>query len=223
MLLLVEGEKAEPRLLKHFYSLYDKSEIEIVSFNTNIYVMYKFLKEYYSNVEGEIDYQSIDLVLFLNDFFNRAGDDKLDRNSFSDILLIFDFEPHDQLFNIGVIKELIINFNNSTDVGKLYINYPMLESYKDIGSSDIDEFGKSKVSTNELQNYKQLVGSRTIFSDLRKVDKTVGKQIIDFHKSKIKLITEQETIEDNIYSKLCDIQCKEHQLYQSVFIINTSL
>ena len=49
--------------------------------------------------------------------------------NYSDIILIFDFDPQDDLFTSKKIEEMLEYFKESSDMGKLYINYPMVESF----------------------------------------------------------------------------------------------
>lgn len=49
--------------------------------------------------------------------------------SYSDILLIFDLDPQDPCFTSEKISRLARYFVESSDMGKLYINYPMVEAF----------------------------------------------------------------------------------------------
>jgi len=72
ILLLVEGARTEKQLLERFYELYKKSEKEIepyiLPYGTHIYDFYKKFKEYFSSENGELNHDSIDMPLFLNDY-----------------------------------------------------------------------------------------------------------------------------------------------------------
>ncbi|WP_213519889.1 hypothetical protein [Paenibacillus montaniterrae] len=222
VLLIVEGAQAEKKLMRHFYSLYSISNIEIVSFETNIYVLHRHLQQFYSTNTGHIDYDAIDIVLVINEYLKLEENNKFNRTDFSDILLIFDFDPHDNLFDFKVVKELLLHFNNSTENGKLYINYPMVEAYKDI-VNNFDHFQASKVQLTDIRRYKQLVGSRSVYTDLRKIDAETGNTIIQFHLNKLENITNKQLMDEDIYSALGELQNYTLQTEHAVFIINTCL
>ena len=57
------------------------------------------------------------------------------KEDFTDIFLVFDYERHDPRFSEDKIAELQNYFQDSTDMGKLFINYPMVESYQHLQSS----------------------------------------------------------------------------------------
>lgn len=123
------------------------------------------------------------------------------------------------------------NFSNSTEIGKLYINYPMVESFKDICDLDDDSFLTSTVQYEDIQRgpngknkYKKLVNTRScIPSDILAIDKVVGKKMIDLHnKKQTTIIGEGISIEEK-YSILCEQQCDQLERENKIWIINTSL
>lgn len=230
ILLLVEGEKIEPELLEHFYGLYEYKNIKIVAYKTNLYAFYHRLLKDYSNSEGNIEYEFIDLPLFLNDYLGLEGAEKIDRADFQDILLIFDYDPQDPSYTRDKLTELLTNFSNSTDIGKLYINYPMVESYKDISSLDDDSFLSSSVDLHEIQRgsngknmYKGLVNSRTCVPTISSIDKNIGKKIIDLQNRKLELIVSDTHGMEKKYIKLCEVVCNKLEQESKVWVISTCL
>ena len=75
------------------------------------------------------------------------------------ILLIFDYERHDPYFSEDKINKLQLYFRDSTDAGKLYINYPMLESYQHLESIPDYNYAERSVpvSLQPGYQYKNLV------------------------------------------------------------------
>lgn len=124
----------EKELFKHLYELYGKHYVEIIAYKTHVYAFYNRLKKDYSDELGNISFEYIDLPLFLNDYLDLSEDEVLNESDFSDIILIFDFDPHDPQYDPDKLSDLLGNFSESTGRGMLYINYPMVESYKDITS-----------------------------------------------------------------------------------------
>ena len=63
-------------------------------------------------------------------------------DSYSDILLIFDLDPHDSGFTPEKIIGMANYFVESSDMGKLYINYPMVEAFYHMASIPDPDFGR---------------------------------------------------------------------------------
>lgn len=229
VLMLVEGEKVEPQLFEHFYQLYQKSNVKIVPYKTNLYALFHKLKKDYADHSGHIDFESIDLPLFLNDYFGFTDKDRLSKNDFQDILLVFDFDPQDPRYSRNKLMELLNGFSDSTEIGKLYINYPMIESFKDITSIVDGSFMDSTVAWSEIQSnnrrnrYKGIVNQRTCIPQLANIDRAMGKKVIDLHHKKVENIIPVGTIPEQKYKKLCEMQCDKLGSEQQVWIINTSL
>ena len=123
ILVLVEGARTDVRLMEHLLKIYGiDHRHRLVSYNTNIYALYNSMFRY-------ADPSSLDILLHLksreSDPIKKAIFDK----RYSEILLIFDFEPHDPQFSEDIIREMAEFFIESTDMGKLYINYPMVEAF----------------------------------------------------------------------------------------------
>lgn len=127
VLLVVEGEKQEPLLLSRLFELYGlDASYEIFTYGTNLY-------ELYERMFDAEDPETLSLlgVLKERESGKRHPDEKLLRmldKDFSDILLVFDFERQDNRFSYERLATMLKHFSESTDEGKLYINYPMVEA-----------------------------------------------------------------------------------------------
>ena len=123
ILILVEGAKTDLRLMKRLLHIYGIDEgHEVVSYNTNIYTLYK---EMFS--DGDPD--SIDLLQLLKERETDSGRKEMFDAHYSDILLVFDLDPQDPNFSLDKILQMLQFFVESSDMGKLYLNYPMVESF----------------------------------------------------------------------------------------------
>ena len=128
-LLIVEGnhEKDElvPLILKCFPQIKIQPE-NIVVFGTNIYQLHL-------NIEKEYGESWFDVMVDIPYVVSKMKrlDTVWHAQDFIDIFLIFDFERQDTYFSKETIKRMQEYFIDSTDMGKLYINYPMVESYWD--------------------------------------------------------------------------------------------
>ena len=233
ILLLVEGKKPDRALVKHFYQLYNQhKEIEIVSYETNIYQFYDHLKKYASS-ENKIDYEKIDLPLFLAVSHQGQNRKKLTEMDFIETLLVFDLDPQDDKYSPDLLIELMENFSDSMGIGKLYLNYPMLESIEDMKSLDDNAFANSTESLDNLQKkvgkknkYKHDVDSRSFMGNIRqnikKIDIETAGKLIDLHRQKLEFITKLSSVSEK-YLYLCQEQCRKIDEEDLVWVINTSI
>ena len=153
ILFIVEGERLEPELISRISEVYGL-RCDITSVCTNIHILYRQLKkdEGYSDVIPVL--QEILHTRLASLEKHKSGKEqqrkilriqedlaKLER-PFASVYLVFDSELHhrsnDTLAPLEVVKKNVIElremlefFDNETDQGKLYVNYPMMESYRD--------------------------------------------------------------------------------------------
>lgn len=229
ILLIVEGVKTEKELFEKFYELYSKKNIEIISYGTNIYNMYnKMKKSYLSPVNPEkVDFESLDLMLFLNEYLDLQ--EELDEKDFTDIILIFDFDPQDPSFSLGILKEMLEHFNDSSDKGKLYINYPMIESFKDYNCFEDTDFLESTVSFDVLTQkvgkknlYKHQVDKKGFIKKHTDIDKRIGNYLLRSNIEKTEFLLKCKHHEE-IYIDLFAHQSIKFESSKEIYILNSSI
>ena len=73
---------------------------------------------------------------------------------------MFDFDPHDPQYSDAKIRKMMTFFSESTTMGKLYINYPMVEAFYHLKSVPDSDYNTYTVSMIELETngYKGRVG-----------------------------------------------------------------
>ena len=148
VLVLVEGDKTDVKLMKHLFVIYNISKNhEIVSYHTNIYTLYN---EMFKNN----DPKSIDLLQNLKEHEPNENKKKIFDSKYTDILLIFDLDPQDPQFAEYKIKEMVDYFVESSDMGKLYLNYPMVEAFYHMKSIPDMEFDNYLATKTELKEKK---------------------------------------------------------------------
>lgn len=170
ILVLVEGNKTDHNLMNKLLEVYGLSDShEVVSYHTNIYTLYQEMFQ-----EG--DPASVDLLQNLKEHEPNPQLKELFDRRYSDILLIFDLDPQDPLFSVDKITEMASYFVESSDMGKLYLNYPMVEAYYHMKSIPDPEYDSYTVSLEELTNhtYKGRVNRENRNHDYRKFG--VGKK-----------------------------------------------
>lgn len=171
ILVVVEGNKTEPQFFKQL-SKFTKNDIIPISYRGNIYHLYQSMKK-----EEYID--TIDMLIYEDNNIDQKDKEKLmqNRNKVPYIYLVFDFDyQHNQLkansnrqvdinFELGKIKEMLQYFSNEANQkGKLLINYPMMESLKDLKDFNDKNYLDLMVDANfkKLTRYKQDVHNRGI-------------------------------------------------------------
>lgn len=123
VLVIVEGGKTDVRLMHKLFDIYGINQNHvIVSYNTNIYVLY-------GQMFSEGHPEDYDILSVLKSREKDPAKKKIFDDLYSDILLIFDLDPHDPQFSKEKIEEMVTYFTESSDMGKLYLNYPMVEAF----------------------------------------------------------------------------------------------
>ena len=153
ILFLVEGAKTDVRLMQKLLSVYGfDQKYEIISYNTNIYTLY-------NEMFRDNDPADLDLLQVLKEHEKEPRKKPLFDQSYSDILLIFDLDPQDPLFTSDKIQRMTEYFVESSDMGKLYLNYPMVEAFYHMHDIPDAHFNEYFATQEELSNgtYKQRV------------------------------------------------------------------
>ena len=89
---------------------------------------------------------------------------------YSDILLVFDLDPQDPRFSAEKILEMSEFFVESTEMGKLYLNYPMVEAFyhmKSIPDTDYNSY-VATLAELEAKSYKSRVNAENRNRDYEK-------------------------------------------------------
>ncbi len=211
VLVLVEGAKTDVNLMKRLFSIYHiNDKHEIISYNTNIYTLYKEMFE-------DNDPSNFDLIQLLKEKEKEQCKIQTLDSYFSDIILIFDFDPQDNLFTSNKIIEMLSYFRESSDMGKLYINYPMVESFYHMRTIPDPLYNTYVINKEELTKYKSIVNK--ICPDQRKFasNKEEFNVVIKDNYNKACYLTDSSY--DDI--KLLRQQCQGYNMKNEIYIICT--
>jgi hypothetical protein len=196
MLVLVEGEKTDANLMKHLLRIYRIDiKYEIVAYGTNIYALYNemFVRD---------NPESFDLLQVLKAREKNEEKKAIFDYRYSDILLIFDFDPHDTNYTPQKIKYLSEYFTESSDMGKLYVNYPMIEAFYHMASIPDPRYDSYYTELNELKSkgYKSRVHRENRDRDYRKfaVNKEECNLVIRQNISKAWKLVEADSTDGSI-------------------------
>ena len=167
MILFVLEGKRETRLFDTIQQLFFPKENEhiVCSFGNNIYELYREL----SKMDG-----AGDVVALLMENYEGKPDNpfsEIERSSdFSEIFLFFDYDFQNKNLTIEEINkqlaEMFDLFDDETSFGKLYVNYPMIESIRYTKSLPDADYYRYTVTREECLNFKKMAGDFSAYSSL---------------------------------------------------------
>ncbi len=170
ILFIVEGKNGEKQLFDVIQRLFlkkEKNDFYCVPYCTNIYTMYKEILE-------DPDLEIVELVR------EKALKEKnmelyqiLSSKKFPEVYLVFDLDPQDRGFSVSKVEEMIQFFDDETNHGKIYINYPMFESFKHFKSIPDSDFNSYEflVSRCHKNGYKRYIDKYSSVGDLSKLNR----------------------------------------------------
>ena len=160
ILFICEGESDEPDFLKRLMSRsYSSFAYEIYSYRMTIHTLASILRESYSDfADGDTG-----IRLILREQEPDPGKKAILSERYTDIILAFDFEPHHDHPDFDTVRQMLAYYRDSTDMGRLYINYPMMQSYKHFHSLPDPGFLDREA---DPIGYKELLGIESSFTDL---------------------------------------------------------
>ena len=221
ILFIVEGEHDEVRFLNSLYSTcFSGNNYQIYSYRTNIHILALVLNTEYPDFMNH----EIDIRLLLRSKEQDEQKRELLSQTYSDIYLVFDFEPQHDVPHFEMIKKMMGYFDDSTDRGKLFINYPMIQSYKHLVTLPDPGFENRSVTIAQTKQYKQIVGDESAFTDLSAYNYPIFMSIAVHHIRKAnKLLTGKYCLpgtDEYMSWKGSDIYDVEYSLMEQHGIIN---
>lgn len=166
-LFIVEGIKREVRFLSalanDFMAASREVEILILPAEQNIYMLYEQL---------ERDDFETDIVEILRESSDETAEmlEDMCRDDVDEIFLFFDFDPqhfkHESTENAvtlisKALEKMFSIFDNETELGKLYVSYPMVEALYDYERDSLPCVAHSDcyLSFDDVSRYKHLAGN----------------------------------------------------------------
>ena len=234
ILVIVEGARAEKKFMESLGNIF-LMDFEICFFGTNIYSLYKRMEELEFNADVR------DVLRIMRPEYNEALLEK-----FTYTYLIFDLDAHHPkrddtrsineivIDNIEKVAELAEYFTDETDpsIGRLYINYPMLESYKDCDMPFDDDYKFEFIGLDNIRRFKAHVSTKRMgASSVEKYSESVFKDLIRMNIYKLNYISNNEwgSLEHEDYQAhsatdyILNVQRELVSKNNEVAVINTSL
>ena len=156
ILFVFEGDDREPHVYRTLERLYfPKANDNIIcSFGNNIYDLYSEMVE----LDGDGD-----IVSVMRERLAARGDTTLDgirSSDISEIYLFFDYDFQNSQLTLDEINHRVASmlelFVDETDAGKLYINYPMVESIRYTKELPDADYAGYIVTREECKDFKRL-------------------------------------------------------------------
>lgn len=227
ILLIVEGKSDEVEFFKGLFKKCNKkTEYQVVPYENNIHVL---AQELYNNY-NDFDEGYVDIKLILASIENDEKRKQLLYDTYSDIYMIFDFDPQHDHPHFDTIRRMISYFNDSTLYGKLFLNYPMMQSYKHFDGLPCSSFEYLEVTLEEIKKYKEIVGNVSGFTDLSQYSHITYYSIAVHHLKKVNKVLnglyEIPEIDDFFgidYCSVYDFQLKSFKEREIVSVLNTCI
>jgi hypothetical protein len=170
ILFVFEGRRREPQLYKTMeYLFFNRKDSIICSYCDNIYALYNRMNE---------SAFTEDIVTVLQEELDKTPQNPLnditDREIISEVFLFFDYDCHNQNACTPVtlsetndhLQQMLSFFNDETDNGKLYINYPMVESLQYTKQLPDKDFNSYTVPVSDCHDFKKLTNDFTFYKNL---------------------------------------------------------
>ena len=155
VLFITEGPIDELHLLMSICS-----DLGMVTKQTAFYSyktdFHQFARLMLPNNSSQVD-EALDVLLTLKSQEKNADNIKILSEKYTDIFIIFDLDPHAIRTEFKKIRALASFFTDSSDMGRLFINYPMMQSYRHLKHLPDIDFKERKVTISQIKNYKNLV------------------------------------------------------------------
>lgn len=212
-LVITEGNHEKNKLLKLILLAFPEiniSENNIVMYESNIYSLYaKIVYEYGTDWQE----QDVDLPKCVAKWKNLGI--KLEKRDFTNVILIFDYERQDPNFSETKICDLQKYFSDISDMGQLYINYPMVESYLDIDLNNTDDY-ETKMYSASFQKgaeYKTSVMKNPICNEVflfkgftEHIERLIGDELLA-EKTAIAILSKfgEPNFQESFYDILSDV------------------
>lgn len=226
ILFICEGEETERKfcnLIIDRYFIDNKKPKEYVAFGANIYSLYDEMSKN----------RDLDIIELIREKAKLKKDmatyEKLTMGGFDEVYLIFDYDFHAPQYSFEKILEMAEFFDNETENGKLYINYPMMESFKHFKSIPDEDFNNYKISKEECLKYKKIVGDVSCIKHFNDITLPILgimiKQVLDKYGfiSKKKLNNYETYLNEFSQSNLLHLQNKSLSKDGKIFVLNTSI
>lgn len=224
---IVEGEEREPQIIHNLCKIHFKNcnfKIITLPAGQNIYMLWQKLQE---------DDFNTDIIEILREDSQELEDTLagLTRDDFSEIFLFFDYDGHQDNLPVDInledaISNMLLNFDNETENGKLYISYPMVEALRDFSPGICGNIQDCYCTLVQFENYKSISVKERQYIDFRKYTFEVWRELLNVFVMRISCLFNKDgrisyDIYRNIATPLSVYHCQQNYIMKgSVFILS---
>ncbi len=228
-LLIVEGEDQEIRILDYVKRIFfPKKNFQFITLSAkgNIYMLWKLMQK---------DDFETDIVEILKE--NDLDNGKLKeitRKDVDEIFLFFDYDIQQNNLSKDldktsdeIILDMLKTYSDETDLGKLYISYPMIEATRDWQEESCKVFTKCFYPISDIGDYKNVSGELNPKTNIQQYGIDEWKMVIQNYSMRIACLLNLENVpsyEDykrNITSiKIFNEELKLIQNTNSLFVLS---
>jgi len=225
-LFILEGTKDEPKLFNSLFREMKKDDRQrCYFFRCNLHALANLLMP---NADDDLD--GIDLLMALKGRENSNEETEVLNHRYTDIFLVFDFELQEDRPAFEKICKMVAYFDDSTNNGKLYINYPMMQSYRHFAALPDPGFEYREAVANSAKRYKQLAEEegKAIPSGLQSYNHIQLYAMAVHHLKKREKVLGRpyelpDQYDEHEDKNLFDIQNQKRMRDGSCFVLNTSI
>lgn len=204
ILFVFEGKKREPDIFKTLeYLFFSKGQSIVCSFGNNIYELYRQLEEL--GTAG-------DIVSLLREKNKNNPDtpfgEAIRSSDFSEVYLFFDYDFQNKNLTLDEMNQQVSDmleiFDDETENGKLYINYPMIEAIRYTKTLPDKYFKDYSVSRTDCHDkgFKDMAQQFSAYGSLDFIvldfRKTPSQKIVSAVLRNWNLLEEQNVLKANI-------------------------
>jgi hypothetical protein len=180
ILFVFEGPKAENLIVDSLTRFFlNENNIVTCAYCNTIYKLFKEISK-----DEDLD----TFALLKNIEANKQILKDFKRSDFAEVYMFFDYDGHATNASDTKLKKLLTFFNEETEMGKLFISYPMVEALKHI--EDFATFNKLKVAIADFEAYKKLA-NKNCLNSLKHIglyDFETWKKLSDAHLRKMQFV-----------------------------------
>lgn len=229
VLFITEGPVDELHLFKSICS-----DLNIIKDDRNFYSyktdLHRFVRLLLPDNETQLD--DIDLLLTLRSQESDTKQKRILSQTYTDVYIIFDLDPQAPNTDFEKVRKLIDFYRDSSNQGRLYINYPMMQSYKHLKSLPDPEFELRYINKEDMPYYKRIVNQEAL-DELISTHNYNHIQLYDmaYHHlcKREKILGRKFCIPENYYYateddlNIFNIQLKELKENGRCYVLNTSI
>lgn len=220
ILVILEGKKPDLAIINKISTLLNLELSVQIIFGANIYELYRSIyDDEFTKIEDlSFGINTFDLIkesdseTFKN--HNYAILQNYTAQDFAFIYLFFDFDPWSatKLRPLPIIKNMLNLFNEPTEQGKLYINYPSIESFNHITDNFQDLYYQYQAGGD---SYKKVAGSYSTefkqYSQIKKINCRNLLELIQLHLQKANFICNNDFVLPNDITEIEQVDIFDKQ------------